>query len=677
MKTSLRRLSLFIDSPFAAPLLLALVTVLAYGLLISQLGFYWDELPMSWIRYELGPDAMARYFSTNRPVWGMLYQLTTRILPQVPIYWQIFGLFWRWMSALLVWAIMRDLWPGRRQLALIVSLFFLLYPGFNQQWTAYLYSHFFIVLSFFLFSILCMLWSFRFPRWHWPLTIFALAFSALNLWMLEYFFTLELFRPFVIFYFVFSFEDLKSFGPRLRRTILLWIPYLLVFLADIYWRLFVFNNTVYQPALIPKLKAAPLATLAGLARTIFSNLYTVSLTAWGQVFQFPNPVVNGPRTTFYYAVVILLTGLLAAFFLSANRPVEDDKPRSAFWPLALGLIAMLTAGGPFWLAGLDITLAYPASRFTLPFMLGVSLLLAGLLGFIPVRARLAIASVLILLAAGRQALWADDFRRDWNTQKTIFWQMFWRAPGIAPNTIVLLNDGAFQFYADNSLAAALNWIYDPGNRSNAMDYVLFFPTSRLGGSLQGFEAGQPVTYDFISEIFRGNTSQVIAFYYQPPGCLRLLDPEIESQNRFIPDATRMREAAALSSSAWITPDETARMPKVYGPEPARGWCYYFEQADLARQMGDWQRVVELGDKAFNLNDYPNDPIERFVFIEGYAHAGNWTRAKELAIASYKVSPNYVGPLLCRLLNRIDRGIPASAEKQTSLNDLRARFSCLP
>ena len=39
---------------------------------------------MSWIRYQLGPAAMTRYFSTNRPVWGMLYQLTTSVLPQIP-----------------------------------------------------------------------------------------------------------------------------------------------------------------------------------------------------------------------------------------------------------------------------------------------------------------------------------------------------------------------------------------------------------------------------------------------------------------------------------------------------------------------------------------------------------------------------------------------------------------
>jgi len=139
----------------------------------------------------------------------------------------------------------------------------------------------------------------------------------------------------------------------------------------------------------------------------------------------------------------------------------------------------------------------------------------------------------------------------------------------------------------------------------------------------------------------------------------------------------MRDAAKLSSSAWINDHLTARMPNVYGPEPAHGWCYYFEQADLARQMKDWSSVIKLGDQAFKLNDYPNDPVERFVFIEGYAHTDNWTRAKELAIESYKVSPNYVGPLLCKLLNRLDREVPAGKDKQTSLNELHTKFSCLP
>jgi hypothetical protein len=62
---------------------LLFVALLAYGLLIPQLGFYWDDLPISWIAYQLGPAALTKYFSTNRPVWGLLYQITTRILPDL------------------------------------------------------------------------------------------------------------------------------------------------------------------------------------------------------------------------------------------------------------------------------------------------------------------------------------------------------------------------------------------------------------------------------------------------------------------------------------------------------------------------------------------------------------------------------------------------------------------
>lgn len=676
---SIRPPSIFMRRLRPALVLLG-VAILAYGLLIPQMGFYWDELPMSWIRYELGPAAMTRYFSTNRPVWGLLYQVTTRILPQIPIYWQVFGLLWRWLTAVLTWAIVRELWPGRERLALIASLLFLVYPGFNQQWTAYLYSHFFIVLCFLLGSFLCMLHAFHYSRRalrSWLLTAGALALSALNLWMMEYFFVLELLRPFLIYHFVSADQTEESNWTRIRRTLVLWGPYLAVFAANVLWRLFIFNNQVYQPTLIPKIKAAPPVALWDLLKTVLTDLYKVSIGAWLQVFHFPSPISDGPRTTLFYLAVLIGTVVIAgAVFFYKRQPAEAEHGLK-LWPIILGLIAMLVAGGPFWLTGLDITLAHPANRFTLPFMLGVSLLLAGVLELLPRRIGLACAVALIGLAAGRQALSADAYRRDWATQKAMFWQMFWRAPGIQRDTILLLNEGPLQFYADNSLTGALNWIYDPGNRTGTMDYALFYPTSRLGGTLQDLRAGQPVRYDFISEVFTGNTSQSIAFYYSPPGCLRVLDPTLDPLNHLIPDESLMREAAQISSSQWILPTISARMPAIYGPEPAHGWCYYFEQGELAAQEGDWARVAALGDKAFSLNDYPNDPVERFVFVEGYAQQGNWARANELAIQSYKVSPNVVGPLLCKLLDRLKRDVSPSNVEESSLNDLRTKFSCLP
>ncbi|MGE5072763.1 MAG: hypothetical protein ACM3MF_04980, partial [Anaerolineae bacterium] len=631
-----------------------------------------------WIRYELGPEAMTRYFSTNRPVWGLLYQVTTRVLPQVPIYWQVLALGTRVLTAWCVWAIVRMLWPARERLALIVALLFLVYPGFNQQWTAYLYSHFFIVLGFLLLSFLCMLRSLQATdaKRRWLLTGAGVLLSALNLWMMEYFFVLELLRPFLILQFVSTEDAAAPPGERLKRTAILWAPYLAVFAANIVWRLFIFNNQIYKPTLLGKVRSAPLAALWELLLTVLRDLYEVSAMAWAQVVRLSSVLSAGPRTMVFYAAVLVFTGVLVAWALLQTRN-ETEGHNGALWIIALGLIAMLLAGGPFWLTGLEITLGHPANRFTLPFMLGVSLLIGGLLEYLPRQARIAIATVLIALAAGSQALSADAFRRDWTTQKALFWQMFWRAPGIKPGTTLLMNEGPLKFYADNSLTGALNWIYDPGNRSGSMEYVLFFPTSRLGGTLRDLSAGQPIQYDFISEVFTGSTSQALAFYYAPPGCLRLLDPQIDAENRLIADDSLMREAAALSSAQWITSKGNAQMPAIYGPEPAHGWCYYFERASLAAQSGDWAQVAKLGDAALQLSDHPNDPVERFVFIEGYAQTGNWSRARDMALQSYEVSPRVVGPLLCKLIARMDHELPDGEAKRSSLNDLRTKFSCLP
>lgn len=674
--TMQKRLTDLLHSKYAPPLLLALVAVLAYGLLLTQTGFYWDDLPMSWIRYQLGPEAMAQYFSTNRPVWGLLYQVTTRIFPQVPIFWQAFALFWRWVAAVLVWAIARRLWPQRAHFALGVSLLFLVYPGFNAQWTAYLYSHFFIVLAFFLFSLLCTILTIHHRSWVW--TILGMLFSAFNLWMMEYFFLLELARGAVIW--TALRDDVFDQPQRIRRSLSLWMPYLAVFAAAVWSRFFLFNNQVYSLGLLPRLQADFTGTLLSLLQNALLSIWTVTLAAWLQAFQLPNLAVHGPRTIALYAGVLVLV-ISAALALLWPRQAEgpESGEGQGWWFVGLGLVMLPFASAPFWLTDLPIALAFPANRATLPSMLAVSFILAGLIELIRwPRLRYVLLAVLVGLAAGRQFLWGTDFSRDWQTQKNLFWQMTWRAPGLQPNTMVLLNEGALHFYADNSLSAALNWIYAPDLKATGeIPYLLFYPTNRLEGALAALQPGLDVNYDYLAGRFEGSTSQVVSFYFLLPACLRVLDPVIDGDNHFIPDQYLMREGAALSSSEWILPEKTATMPSVYGPEPQHGWCYYFERADLARQLGHWEQVVRLGDEAFALDDYPNDPSERFVFVEGYAHVGDWTKAVNYSIQSHRVSPNYVDPMLCKLWERIEANTAEGAEKAAALSEVRMKFSCIP
>ena len=675
MRSFLRKFESWASSPRSIPWVFLVVAFLVYGLFVWRHGFYWDDLPMTWIRYELGPEAMRLYFSTSRPVWAVLYQITTKFIPQVPLYWQVFAILLRWLGVVILWMFMRQLWPGRSQLAFLTGLFFLLYPGFNLQWVSFLTSHFYIVICIFFLSFLLMLWSFRNRERYWALTFAAVILSLLNLWMLEYFYFLELLRPFIILYALLQSQPGQRLWEIVKRTLLRWLPYLVAFLLNVFYRAFVFTNVAYENVLVSELRADPLGASLKLIGQIFSDLWLVTGQAWSTVFQLPSPAVDGPRTTLLYVFTALSVGMVIAIYLFRFLRDEHEKHKSpAGWAIFIGFVAILLGGGPYWLATLELSLAFPASRFTMSFMLGISLCMAGILDLLPLRIRAVLVTLLITFTAGRHVMVSDAFRRDWQAQKDMFWQMTWRAPGLKPNTLVLMNE-ELSFYADNSIGAPLNWIYAPDSKE--IRFMLFYPTNRLDASLPALEKDIPIHYDYIGGQFNGNTSDALAFYYDPPACLRLLDPYLDANNRFILDESLMREAAALSNPDRIVNIPSSVMPNVYGPEPAHGWCYYFEKAELARQFGEWETVTRLGDEAFALTDYPNNPLERFVFIEGYAHTGNWDRALKLSKESYRISKEYVGPLLCRLWERIETETGDSVGRSESISEAKNLFACNP
>ncbi|MBE7536480.1 MAG: hypothetical protein HS124_12220 [Anaerolineales bacterium] len=670
---------------------LLIVAILAYGLLLPRLGFYWDDLPILWIRYQLGAEALTRYFSTNRPVWGLLYQLTTSVIPDKPIYWQIFALFWRWLGAVIVLAIVEKLWKGKPRLVLSVALLFLVYPGFTQQWSAFLYSHFFIVLFFFLLSYLLMLRAVEKPNHYWKLTALGLFFSALNLWMMEYFYVLELMRVGVILA-ALRYETL-SLRERVIKTFKLWLPYLIVFILAVLSRLFIFNNQVYGIGLGASLKSAPLETVIALARNIRFTLKLVLRDAWMQVTQLPNIAsVESILNSYYFVVAAAILVLIAGFlFISQNRSNDSscsDTKRlkllllevlspDSLWMIGLGIFALLLSGWPFWLVGFVPSLAWPASRFTLPFMFGVSLIFAGIINLIPwERIRIVLLVSLVALAAGKQFLAANEYAQDWQTQKELFWQLTWRAPNIAPDTAIVMNEGALKFYADNSLSPVVNWIYAPEKRSEDIDYVLLYPTTRLRSpALPKLEPDLSIFTEYLAGQFHGNTSQILAVYFMPPGCLRVLDPEVDLANRSIPEQSLMRFASRLTNYELISSESTAQMPKPYEPEPEHGWCYYFEKADLARQFEKWDEVAALGNKAFAQGLQPADPAERFPFIEGYAHLGSWDRAVELSKRSFAESER-MGKPLCELWERIEAETAAGGpERSEALLAIKRMFAC--
>jgi hypothetical protein len=669
--------------PFwAEALFLLALAVAAYGLMAPWLGYYWDDAPLIWIYDRLGPAGVARYFSTNRPYWGQIFQFSFSLLGDTPWHWQAYAIFWRWTSSVALLAALQQVWPNVRKAVLWVATLVLIYPGFDQQNIAIFYSHFFLVLTCLFFSFYCNILALRRPRWAIWLSALAILASAVNLITLEYFFLLELLRPLLIW--AAQNNQQRETGERLsiKRQLLevtrTWAPYLALLIGVVIWRLFFFSFQThnYQPTLLQQLKTTPIATLGALAVKIAHDVWLVGFSAWGLIVNiWP---VKELGTTNFVRMVVVMTGsavLALAFFLGERK--EKKENRAEAWQMfAIGWVGLLIAGWPFWLTALPISLSFPGSRFTLPFILGSALVIIAVFKLLPLPSwpKAAVLAVVVGLAIGQHYQTSILYRQDWSWQRNLVWQMSWRMPQVKPGTTFLASELAFKHYSDNSLTGLLNYALAPENTSQDMSVMFFYPSIRLGNSLPAFKKGLPIQVNYLAATFTGSTSQTVALYYNPPSCVRILDPQIEQKNMMV--SPLIREASQFSTTDPIIPGEQVSQPPsaIEGSEPAHGWCYYFEKADLARQQGDWQQVASLGDEAFALNDYPNDPVERMVFVEGYAHVGQWQRAVEISNQSREITP-LMEPVICSLWSRIRANTPSSSNQQQSIAQATAGLSC--
>lgn len=675
------RIAAFRFPHLSVPLALLGLCLVSYGLLIPWLGFYWDDLAFQWIAEKLGSGGLARYFASARPVWGLFIRADLFLLGGSPWIWQLFGIFWRWLCAVMLWLLLRLLWPQRSRMAAWSAFLFAVYPGFDQQYIPVNFGHFFMVYTALLFSFGAMLVAVRRLGRFWLWTGLGLVFSAINLLCMEYFYLLDLLRPFLLWWV--CGETMRAFGPRLRRVAVLWTPYLGVFLGVSFWRAFLFENQTLgnQPKLLGLLAADPLRAGLQLADTILQDFWQVAVQAWYEAFYLPDAGVLGGRTTLVYAALTAVTFALVFFYLQRLEEDATDarKPSGRFYAGLLGLLAILIAGWPFWLTQLVVGLRQPNSRFTLPFTFGSVLLAAALASLIPRRAdwlRAGLLALLVGFSTGYQFQVANQYRRSLDAQRQFFWQMVWRMPELREGTAVLTNDLPIAYVTDNSLTAMLNWVYAPENGSERMSHFLYYPSLRQNTVLQGLQPDRQIIHNYWAATFYGSTSQVVAVYYQPPACLRVLDPQVDPANATIP--ILLRRSAELSSWEWIQPlseNQAARPPdRIYGAEPSHGWCYYYQKAELARQQADWGTVVELGGQAFGLGEYPNDPAERYPFIEGYAHTGDWDKAVEQTLEAAAITP-LVHPALCRLWERIDTQTQDSERKTAVVQQVQEALGC--
>jgi hypothetical protein len=687
-------------SPKTLPLALALICILAFGLLIPFLGFYQDDWHPVYYGYSRGLSSLWELFLYDgRPFAAAVFVSGFRLLGFKPLNWQLFALALRILTVVFTWLTLNDIWPQKKRPVAWVALLFAVYPLFKLQSLSLIYSLHWTGFTLYSISIWAMVQAVRRPGRYWIFTILSLLTGALDLLLLEYFAGIELARPLILFL---CLRDRQAHPAlRLRRTAGSWLPYLLLLALYGVYRLFFLpapakGAVSNDPTLIFTFFKSPFSVAGQLLQSALQDSTAILFSNWGKVI---NPNLFDLSSPASVAVLVfgVLVAVAAFVYLSRTRfeqnsgasaeafTATDATAKPVSWrreAFLLGTCLTVLGPVPAWVTGQAITTDNPlwSDRFGLASMLGASLVLVAALETLVTskQARTIILCGLLGLSAGWHVSNANAFRRAWIKQSDFYQQLSWRAPNIEPGTAIFSDSEIFPYMGDYPTSFALGTLYPRFEDSRDLSYYFFSLSKDFEDKTEDLLAGVPLRRIAYSSRFLGKSLDSLVVFFEPESfeCLWVLGPQ-DYEIRVLPDITR--QALPISNLDRIrrdAPEGGAHPEKIFGAKDQDTWCYYFQSASLARQFEDWPQVIKLWEQAGAHGLAPGNGVEMLPFIEAFAHLEAWEKAADLSFQADDLT-RMMGPSLCTSWRRIEEDTPDSELRRSALEALYPRLGCPP
>ena len=615
-----------------APVALFVIAGLAYLPLVASLGYTKDDWYLIYDAHSQGAAFFQQIYSIDRPARGYVMQFIYSLFGDRILYYHLAAWFYRSLAAAaLYWALTKG-WPRREPAHFIVSVLFLLYPGFLSQINPIDYQSQLLSLCLALLSIAFTVQSLQTQQFILRLlySLLAVILGLAYLPLVEYFIGFEVLR--LVFIYQLSAPQkpdaltgtgaIPSLKTAMFKTIQAWLPFASIPALFLVWRLFFFQTerrATDASIQLGQLFSSPLTGIWWLI-SLLQDAVKAAFLAWAV------PVYNiafGMRLRdsligLALSAVILIIVLALAHMETGAK----DKPdwRGQFLIMGIGVV----------LAGLLPVIIVNRradfgdySRYLLASAAGTALLITALIYFLENR-RVQIALISLLVLGASLTHYANAVQASLETRSIndFWWQVSWRVPALRDGVTLLADYPVAVIQEDYFVWGPANLIYHPEKQNNIpleiklpaavlTDDVVLQVLSGKGKETQ-LRRGNNVSRDFANVLVLTQAS--------PSSCVRIIDgkfPELSMQDQqrilLVASASRMDNVLANAP-------QTASAA-LFGPEPAHGWCYYYQKAALARQQGDWKSVAALGEKALAEGFYPSDKIEWLPFIQAYTVLG--------------------------------------------------------
>lgn len=664
------------------PVILLGVLFFAFGLVIPSLGIYQDDWVFVYNAYVRGPEGLWAFLNADGTPFSSLMNIGLfNVLGVKPLYWHVAALLARWLTVVIFWLVLRQLWREHPLQNFTVALLFTVYPFFNLQPLAFTYLHIWIAYLFLGLSIYWMIVSAQRPGKFWLFTILSLAAGTVSGLTAEYFMGLEFLRP-VILWLVIRHQE-KDLKSTIRRAIGLWLPYLVTFGMYVWWRFFVYQVPIENrndPVGIKLLLSNPLAELQVILSNIVPDILSIVIAAWYKVldplyFNF----ANRNDLLFMALSVFIGAGIFLILYHYGNTAAAPESftslwTREALW---LGLIIIVLGLIPPYVGGLFINEKNPLwnSRFGLASMLGAALMIVALLELISprIRTRLVLVAILIGLSAGYHARYTNDFRGAWKKQLDLFRQLTLRIPSLQPGTAIVADQEILYYMGDYPTAYALNTLYTHPftDTDQYIDYWFFSMTTNFGEEMEGFLNGTDIEAAHRSVSFMGRSDQSIIVSFEPDQdqCLYVIRPQdafFRKLNPLLKEASHLSALDRIDTSA----DASSSFLQEIGLQYPDNWCSYYQKADLARQREKPGEVIELWKAAREQDLSPGAYFEYFLFLDAFSALEQWEDAAQVSFEAIRRFP-IARFAMCDYWN----SFPATSEREKAFQKLNAKLDC--
>jgi len=659
------------------PLLFLVVALLGFGLLANRLGFYQDDWPYVFYAFNKGiPSLALELYYDSRPNAAWLYIGMFNLLGFNPMAWHIAAVIFRWLTATLLWYLLRRIWPANTKQATFAILLFIVHPFFLIQpyavnsilyWSGYL---------FFAASLWIMARNATESKYRVALTVFAVLLEALHLFSSEYFVGMVMVRPFIL-YWILQTPEL-SIRQRITKVITHWLPYLAALAAYVIWRMFLYVPPPIGDRNAPKILFAlfkePLSTLWYLIRTALQDSVIITFTSWYRTLV---PELFAFGSIFSWFVLLVTVLAFAATFIYLRQLKESENDRN--WlaqPLTLGLLLLLLGMLPIWVIGQDIVThknQFAGSRFGIGSTLGAALIVAVIIDrLVDNKKKVAVIAMCVALAVSMHLTNEKDFTYSWEKQERLARELTWRAPQIKTGTAIVTDEEILGYMGSYSVSFSLITSYQPGDIQSPPYW--YFPFYYNNPHVGDYLAGTPLIGHKLTMDFNGNSNQMILLAFNPElnRCLWVLQPQ-DTNLRLVSDD--MRQLSAGSDISLIQQGTTPTLPEdIYGKQDSQTWCYFFEKADLARQYEQWDEIAQLWEQSQSADEQADNGFEYIPFIEGFGHLEDWDQVRVLTKSAKKITAG-VEPSICSALDRLTANAPTSQQRDDTIKNLKDDLKC--